>query len=101
MIELADLLEAMAPANARVIGPLSARTFDGFAYDSRILKPGELFLAVRTARADGHDYIPDAIARGAAGVIGDRVATVAPLGVTTIAVDDTDEALRAWARYAL
>jgi alanine racemase len=101
MIELADLLEAMAPANARVIGPLSARTFDGFAYDSRKIRPGELFLAVRTARADGHDYIPDAIRRGAAGILGDRVEAISSPGVTTIVVDDVLLALRSWARFII
>ncbi len=101
MIELADLLEAMAPANARVIGSPSATAFDGFAYDSRKLRPGELFLAVRTARADGHDYIPDAIRRGAAGILGDRLEGISPPGVTTIAVDDVMQALRSWARFII
>lgn len=99
MIELADLLEAMAPASARVIGSPSAITFDGFAYDSRKLRPGELFLAVRTARADGHDYIPDAIRRGAAGILGDRINGISADGITTIAVDDVTQALRSWARF--
>ncbi|HEX5417521.1 MAG TPA: alanine racemase [Chloroflexota bacterium] len=102
MIQLADLLEAMAPAGARLVGPAAASEFDGFAYDSRKLRPGELFLAVRTARADGHDYIVDAIRRGAAGVIGDRLGDeAARLGVTALVVEDTQEALRAWARWAL
>src|SRR5258708_1170007 len=102
MIELADLLEAMAPAGARLVGPPVARRFDGFAYDSRNLRPGELFLAVRTARADGHDFIGEAVRRGAAAVIGDRLGTkTVPPGVTAIAVDDTLAALGAWARYAL
>ena len=63
MIALADLLTAMGPAGARLIGQASAINFEGFAYDSRKLRPGEIFLAVRTARADGHDFIEDAIRR--------------------------------------
>lgn len=101
MIELPDLLDAMAPAGARLVGAPVASRFDGFAYDSRKLRPGELFLAVRTARADGHDFIPDAIRQGAAGVVGDRVERVGNLGVTTVGVDDTLVALRAWARAVL
>jgi alanine racemase len=102
MIELADLLEAMAPAGARLVGSSVARRFDGFAYDSRNLRPGELFLAVRTARADGHDFIAEAVRRGATAVVGDRLTPdTVPQGVTAIAVDDTLAALRAWARYTL
>jgi alanine racemase len=101
MIELTDLLEAMAPARVQVVGPPAATAFDGFAYDSRKLRPGELFLAVRTARADGHDFIPEAIRRGAGGVLGDRLDRVSLSGVTTIAVDDVLTALRSWARFVL
>ncbi|MGH2460986.1 MAG: alanine racemase [Chloroflexota bacterium] len=101
MIELADLLEAMAPSGARLIGSPVAATFDGFAYDSRKLRPGELFLAVRTARADGHDFIADAVRRGAAGILGERVGSETSPGVTTIAVDDVLGALRDWARFIL
>jgi alanine racemase len=101
MIELGDLLEAMAPAGARLIGPPAATRFDGFAYDSRKLRPGELFLAVRTGRADGHDFIPDAIRRGAAGVLGDRLEDRPLPGVTAISVHDVMSALRAWTRHVL
>ncbi len=102
MIELADLLAAMEPAGARLLSPAPVTRFERFAYDSRNLRPGELFLAVRTPRADGHDFIPDAVGRGAAGVIGDHLRpTEIPPNVTAIAVDDTLSALRAWARWAL
>ena len=101
MIELADLLEAMSPSGARLVGSPTASIFDGFAYDSRKLRPGELFLAVRTARADGHDFIADAVQRGAAGVLGERVGADPSPGVTTIVVDDVMGALRGWARYIL
>ena len=101
MIALADVLAGMAPAGVRLIGAPVASQFEGFAYDSRKLVPGELFLAVRTARADGHDFVADAIRRGAAGVLGDRLNPDAALGVTTLAVDDTLGALRAWACFVL
>ncbi len=102
MIELADLLVALAPARARLIGPPAATRFERFAYDTRKLRPGELFLAVRTPRADGHDFIADAVGRGATGIIGDRLGVASvPAGVSAIAVDDTLLALRAWARYIL
>jgi len=39
------------------------------AYDSRLIQPGGLFVALRGHRQDGHDYIGDAISRGAAAVL--------------------------------
>jgi UDP-N-acetylmuramoyl-L-alanyl-D-glutamate--2,6-diaminopimelate ligase len=41
----------------------------GIAYDSRKVTPGCLFVAVQGERADGRDYITDAVARGAVAVI--------------------------------
>ena len=45
MIHLADLLAA---TGGRVHGPVFADTFADFCYDTRLLNPGELFLAVVT-----------------------------------------------------
>lgn len=41
----------------------------GVCYDSRAIKPGELFVAVRGFEADGHRFIPKAVAGGAAAVL--------------------------------
>jgi UDP-N-acetylmuramoyl-L-alanyl-D-glutamate--2,6-diaminopimelate ligase len=41
----------------------------GIAYDSRKVEPGFLFVAIRGAHVDGHDYIPQALERGAAAVV--------------------------------
>ena len=37
----------------------------GFSIDSRSVKAGELFFAIRGPSNDGHDYVPDALANGA------------------------------------
>ena len=37
----------------------------GFSIDSRSVKAGELFLAIRGPSNDGHDYVPEALAKGA------------------------------------
>ena len=39
------------------------------SYDSRTLRPGALFVALRGEKSDGHDYIPAALERGAAAVL--------------------------------
>jgi UDP-N-acetylmuramoyl-tripeptide--D-alanyl-D-alanine ligase len=59
----------------------------GISIDSRSLEPGDLFVALAGER-DGHDFIPEALARGAAGVLAAR-AVEAP----AIIVPDTLKAL--------
>src|SRR5690349_10980235 len=44
----------------------------GITLDSRAVQPGYLFVAIRGASADGHDYIAKAIASGAAAIVGER-----------------------------
>ncbi|HUV31829.1 MAG TPA: UDP-N-acetylmuramoyl-tripeptide--D-alanyl-D-alanine ligase [Acidobacteriota bacterium] len=45
------------------------QTFRGVSIDSRTLSPGELFVALPGERNDGHNYIDQAIERGAAGAL--------------------------------
>jgi len=44
----------------------------GVAIDSRVVKPGDLFVAMPGGSVDGHDYIPMAIDKGAVVVVGER-----------------------------
>jgi len=44
----------------------------GVAIDSRVVKPGDLFVAMPGGSVDGHDYIPMAIDKGAVAVVGER-----------------------------
>jgi len=44
----------------------------GIAIDSRAVKPGNLFVALKGGSSDGHDYIANAIANGAAAIVGER-----------------------------
>ena len=45
---------------------------ENISTDSRAIKPVELFVALRGPNFDGHDYVPDVLARGAAGAVVDR-----------------------------
>jgi UDP-N-acetylmuramoyl-tripeptide--D-alanyl-D-alanine ligase len=60
----------------------------GVSIDTRSLEVGDLFVAL-TGETDGHAYIPQALAKGAAGVLAARPVGDGP----TILVDDTLEAL--------
>lgn len=41
----------------------------GFSRDSRQIKPGEIFVAIKGDKFDGHDYVKEALDRGAAAVL--------------------------------
>lgn len=43
----------------------------GIAYDSRLVKPGDVFVAMRGESSDGNQFVPQAIAAGAAAVVTD------------------------------
>ncbi|HEY1015181.1 MAG TPA: Mur ligase domain-containing protein, partial [Herpetosiphonaceae bacterium] len=64
--------ELIAGAAARETAGDLSRPIGGLAYDSRQVEPGFAFAAVRGFHVDGHDYIPKALAAGAAAVIYDR-----------------------------
>jgi Alr-MurF fusion protein len=85
--------------------------FDTFNHDTRQLLPGELFVAVRGERGDGHDYLLEAAHRGAAGLLVEAraITTLADAqrseieqaGITTIVVEDTRIALQQYAHAIL
>ncbi|MEZ5739660.1 MAG: Mur ligase family protein [Burkholderiaceae bacterium] len=62
----------------------------GVSIDSRRVQPGELYVAIRGERFDGHDFIDQAIANGAAAVLVDHDGDW-PVGV--VQVDETRAAL--------
>jgi UDP-N-acetylmuramoyl-tripeptide--D-alanyl-D-alanine ligase len=69
----------------------------GVSIDSRTVHPGELFVALRGPNHDGHAFVPDALARGAAALVDrppDQTSDAAPL----VVVDDTMAALTALGR---
>ena len=68
-------------------------TVDSAASDSRSVSPGTLFVALPGERVDGHDFVADAIRRGAAAALVGR-----PIdGVPCVVVPDTGSALLALA----
>jgi len=50
-----------------------SRPFNHVVTDSRQVQPGDLFVARRGEADDGHRFIPDALARGAAIILAERV----------------------------
>ncbi len=64
----------------------------GIAFDSRRAGPGSCFVAVRGSAADGHRFIPQALAAGSSAVLVEEAALV-PDGVPFAVVEDTRMAL--------
>ncbi len=64
----------------------------GVTMDSREVKPGWLFVAITGQRFDGHEFVPQAVQRGAAAIISLREAATS-FSVPVIIVADTKKAL--------
>src|SRR3989442_14047888 len=63
------LRELLSGLNVRsVTGDLETQIL-GLAYDSRLVRAGDLFFAIRGTRLDGNRFMPKAIAKGAAAVV--------------------------------
>ncbi len=97
-MRLSSLLDALPEALAvreLVRGDASADpTIRGLRYDSRQVAPGDLFVALRGANSDGHDYLDRAIAAGAAALLVEAAPEEAPSHDVPIAVvPDTRRAL--------
>ena len=73
-------------------------TTSGVSTDTRTIGPGMLFVALRGQNFDGHNFLNEAIARGAAAVMVDSRGTASvSADIPMVVVDDTTEALGALA----
>jgi UDP-N-acetylmuramoyl-tripeptide--D-alanyl-D-alanine ligase len=97
-LSLLEILEATG--GGEVGGTQVGETFSTFHTDSREVRQGGLFFALRGAEMDGHEFVGDAISRGAAAVVVQRKADIPP-GVVEVLVPDTWAALFALASHAL
>ena len=78
-------------------GPGGERDVGGFSIDTRTIRPGDLFIAIRGDRFDGNAYVRDAARKGAVGaIVSDPALATAPdLGaIPLIVVPDTVAALQ-------
>ena len=68
-VDLERVIAALAPAP--VVGVARAEIED-LAFDARQVRPGALFFCVPGQRADGHDFAPEAVAKGAVALVVER-----------------------------
>src|SRR5260221_321079 len=98
MINLYDILEA---ADGQLLGEPAAILFTDFCFDSRRVREGELFVAVKTERGDGHNYMWEAIEGGALGVMCNRPPDFETPNITVIVMRNVEAALLNWAQIVL
>ena len=94
-LDLQEVARAMAAA-----GEAAALPVAGWSVDTRTQQPGDVYFALRGANRDGHDFVPQALAQGAAAVVVEAAWNAGPDG-KTLRVADTLVALEelgAWAR---
>ena len=65
------------------------RPLSGACHDSREVEPGDLYIALKGERWDGHDFLAEALARGASGALVEGVGNLSrvPPDMPALAVD--------------
>lgn len=90
-MRLGDLM-ARLPASAQRSGPGDPE-IAAIEIDSRAVRSGALFVALRGTATDGHRYVDQAIANGAAAVVVDEAHALRHASVAIVHVPDTRRAL--------
>jgi len=87
--DLAEIIKARSEASE-----YSIRDFTGVSTDSRTTKPGDCFFAIVGENFDGHDYVADALAKGAVcAVVSKDIPASKPTDKPILKVEDTIKAL--------
>lgn len=79
MLTHADIVTGLGPALLRQIGSAAAPVTRAVA-DSRLCRPGDLFVALRGEHLDGNDFVADAFRRGAVAALAQRAPADVPAG---------------------
>lgn len=98
MINLYDLLEA---ASGQLFGEPSTQLFTEFSTDSRNPVSGSMFVALKTERGDGHQYMKEAVQRGATGLLCSRPPEFDTAGISVVLVKNPVQALMQWSHFVI
>jgi len=93
------LSDVVAGASGVATGPDDGRPIAGVSIDTRTIKPGQLFVAITGPNFDGHDFVGDAVQKGASAVMvhHDLPRPLPPVPVVRVA--DTTHALKNLGRH--
>jgi UDP-N-acetylmuramoyl-tripeptide--D-alanyl-D-alanine ligase len=79
--------------------PAGTAPLGGVSTDTRSIARGDVFVALRGERFDGHDFLEQAVAAGASAVVVDDAPLASGLGIPAFIVADTTHALGALGRW--
>ena len=88
-MRLQELLKNIKPV--AIVGDVETE-ITGVNIDSRRIKEGHLFIAMRGTQVDGHKFIPKAIELGARAVLCEEMPATQADGVTYVQVESTEDA---------
>ncbi len=98
-LSVTQLVEILAATPVNLSDEAASTLFTGITTDTRNLKPGHIFLALRGEKFDGHDFAGVAVEKGAIATITDRRAGTQLNGIPQLQVDDTLQAYQQIARW--
>lgn len=93
-MRLSELIAVVGGATVQGPSDVDVR---GLAHDSRAVRAGDLFFAVRGGHVDGTSFVPAAVKRGAVAVVAEQAWSPAP-GVAAVSVPAVRPAMAAMAR---
>lgn len=90
--QMPQFKELLKDAGVKGFSGSSDAVVTGVAYDSRLVEPGYVFVCIKGEKHDGHEFVGDAVRRGAVAIVAERE-VAPPEGVAVALVSDSREAL--------
>lgn len=97
--QLTDLRESVDGEFIGVLGESESIRFSSISTDTRTLKAGALYIALKGENFDGHHFIKQAIQQGAAAILLSELSSSDPLIVPGVLVPDTRVAYGQFAKW--
>ncbi|MDR3071098.1 MAG: UDP-N-acetylmuramoyl-tripeptide--D-alanyl-D-alanine ligase [Endomicrobium sp.] len=100
-MEFFYIRELMCAVNGRIVAKNQDLLVNGISIDSKTIKKGEVYFAIRGNRYDGHDFINEAVEKGASVVVCSKdIGNVAKSFRKTCSVIQTDDTIVALGAFA-
>ncbi|HWC77353.1 MAG TPA: UDP-N-acetylmuramoyl-tripeptide--D-alanyl-D-alanine ligase [Blastocatellia bacterium] len=100
-MKLGEIARILGSAAGGLQPELSEQEPSGYSIDSRSIQPGELFFAIRGEKYDGHQFVEDALKRGALAAVVSHGSLTSAASSPLLPVEDTLAALQSLAAATL